>query len=78
IYPALMHETALRFNKKTAGNTIGLQMAAANLGILVIPVAFGFIAEKTSFEIMPYVAGVILLVLIVVSEKLNSLTKRQL
>ena len=53
IFPSLVSGTAGRVGDIHAGNTIGMQMAAAGLGIAVIPALAGVIAGKFSPEAIP-------------------------
>ena len=54
---------------------IGVQMAAAYVGILVMPPVFGLIADHITVSLFPLYLGVILFVMIMMHEAL--LKKKQ-
>jgi fucose permease len=74
IYPSLMHEAANRFDAHTARAVIGRQVAFAYVGSAMGPAALGLLAAAAGpVAIMPVVClGVVLL--LVLSEKLNGMT----
>jgi fucose permease len=53
IFPAMMSGTSQRVGDHFAANTIGMQMAAAGLGIALIPSLMGIFARQTSLEVIP-------------------------
>ena len=53
IFPALTSGTSQRVGAHFAANTIGMQMAAAGLGVAAIPGLVGVIARQTSLEVVP-------------------------
>ena len=53
VFPALMSATRERVGAKFAANTIGMQIAAAGLGTMVIPGLLGVLARRFSLEIIP-------------------------
>ncbi len=53
IFPGLVSSTSQRVSPRFAANTIGMQMAAAGLGIAVIPGLMGVLARRTTLEIIP-------------------------
>ncbi len=62
IYPAAMHETPRRFGAAAAVHLVGYQVAAASLGIALLPWLVGAIARRTSLhEVPPLLAGLALL-----------------
>ena len=58
IFPALMSGTTQRVGAHFAANTIGMQMAAAGLGTVLIPSLLGVLARQISLEVIPI--GVVL------------------
>lgn len=54
-YPCMMHETPRRFGEKYAGAAVGLQMATAYSGSLLIPPVIGFVCGNLSFMIYPLI-----------------------
>lgn len=53
IFPALMSGTRQRVGAPFAANTIGMQMAAAGLGVAAIPALVGVLARQISLEVVP-------------------------
>jgi fucose permease len=53
IFPTLMSATPGRVGQKYAGNTIGFQVAAADIGIAGFPALAGILASTTSLEAIP-------------------------
>ena len=71
IYPSMLHETPNRFGKKESQSIMGLQMAFAYIGSTFMPPIVGFIASKTTIGILPYFLLVLILIMLVGSEKIN-------
>ncbi len=61
IFPGLVSSTSQRVGKRHAGNTIGIQMSAAGLGGALLPSLAGYLAERTSLEIIPVLLCISLL-----------------
>jgi fucose permease len=55
VFPAMLHQTPVRFGKKMSQGIMGIQMATAYIGNTLMPPLFGVIASKTSFILMPIV-----------------------
>lgn len=72
IFAGLVSDTANRVPEKHAANTIGMQIAAAGLGVALVPSLAGFLAEKISLEIIP----IYLVTLIVLMAGLFTLSHR--
>ncbi len=53
IFPALVSGTSQRVGMRFAANTIGMQMAAAGLGVAFIPGLVGILARRIDLEIIP-------------------------
>ena len=68
VYPCIIHSTPAHFGEDKSQAIIGVQMAFAYLGILVMPPLFGVIANAVSIALLPYYL-LILLVLMVVSHE---------
>jgi fucose permease len=71
IYPCMLHETPNRFGKMASQSIMGLQMAFAYMGSMIMPPILGFIASKTSIMIFPYFLLCYMLIMFVGSEKIN-------
>ena len=74
IYPCIIHSTPDRFGKENSQAIIGVQMASAYVGVCLMPPLFGMIASHIGVWLMPVYVGVINLVMIGMSERLNKLT----
>ncbi|MDD0823224.1 MFS transporter [Mannheimia sp. AT1] len=53
IYPCLVHSTPDFFGKDKSQAVIGIQMASAYVGILILPPIFGVIANHISIKLLP-------------------------
>jgi fucose permease len=53
IFPALVTGTARRVGEEHAANTIGMQMASAGVGAVLLPGFAGFIAQKITLDAIP-------------------------
>ena len=53
VFAALMSGTSGRVGVRYAANTIGMQLAAGGLGAAIIPGLVGFLARRTSLEVIP-------------------------
>ena len=64
IYPALMHESARRFDAATAQRVIGHQVGSAYIGCVVLPAALGLAGATWGLGlIMPLISAITLLLL---------------
>jgi len=76
IYPCIIHSTPEHFGEENSQAIIGVQMAAAYIGVCVMPPLFGLITSFISVSVLPvYVAGITLL-MIIMCERLNRLGNR--
>ncbi|GHU98147.1 MFS transporter [Spirochaetia bacterium] len=71
IFPSLLHETPKNFGSDYSQAIIGIQMASAYIGIMVMPPLFGWLASHTTFNLFPVFIGVLLLLKIGMSERAN-------
>ena len=53
IYPSIIHSTPIYFGSDVSQSLIGVQMAGAYIGTLVMPPLFGIIADLISIKILP-------------------------
>ncbi|MBR3715538.1 MAG: MFS transporter [Clostridia bacterium] len=65
IYPCIIHMTPDVFGKDKSQAMIGVQMAFAYVGFLVMPPLFGFIAEQTSISLLPIYLSIFLILIFV-------------
>jgi len=54
IFPNLMHLTPKFFGHRASASAMGLQMASANTGILLVPMLFGFLTKTFGLELLPF------------------------
>ena len=64
IYPCIIHMTPDVFGKDKSQAMIGIQMAFAYTGFLVMPPLFGVIAEHISISLLPLFQGLLWLVML--------------
>jgi fucose permease len=76
VYPCIIHSTPEHFGPENSQALIGVQMATAYLGILVMPPVFGLIVQYLSASLLPVYLAVIVGVMIVMCEALNRKTSR--
>ncbi len=71
VYPCIIHSTPDHFGAENSQAVIGVQMASAYIGILLMPPLFGLIADKISSGLLPVFLLILLAVMILMHEKLN-------
>lgn len=77
VYPCLMHATPAHFGIERSQAVIGLQMAAAHLGVCVMPPLFGVIARHFSVSLLPWYLFGLLALMIYMNERLNKKVKER-
>ena len=77
IYPCIIHNTPILFGEENSQAMIGVQMACAYLGVLIVPPLFGVIADYISLSLLPIFLLIILVIMIVTSEITNGLTNEK-
>lgn len=75
IYPAMLHETPNRFGKEISQGIMGIQMATAYVGSTFMPPLFGVLAKATTFKILPYFSLILVLVMLVTSERVSKVCR---
>jgi fucose permease len=68
IYPCIIHMTPDVFGKDKSQAMIGVQMAFAYIGFLVMPPLFGVIAEKISIMLLPLFLSILLVAMVLMHE----------
>jgi len=68
IFPSLIHETPSNFGTDKAQSIIGVQMAFAYTGSMLMPPLFGLLAEFASYRLFPVYIGVFLVVMMVMAK----------
>ena len=75
IFPCFLHETPGNFGSDKSQAIIGLQMASATLGPLLILPLFGLLLSNAGFKIFPLIVGVLLILSIFLFELFNKKMK---
>jgi MFS family permease len=70
IYPSLIHSTPELFGRGRSQSIIGIQMASAYLGNIVMPPLFGFLARFLGLPLFPYYLFLLLIIMAFMHEKL--------
>lgn len=76
IYPSIIHSTPEHFGEDRSQAMIGVQMAAAYVGILLMPPVFGLIANHISVSLLPFYLLAILALMALMHEKVLRRTKQ--
>lgn len=77
LYPCVIHSTPERFGEENSQAIIGVQMASAYTGILMMPPVYGILANHFTHGLLPWFLGAILVVMTVMSEVLNKKTAKK-
>ena len=70
IYPCIIHSTPEHFGADKSQAIIGVQMASAYIGTLLMPPLFGFIAEHINVSLYPVYLFIVLILMFVMHEAL--------
>ncbi len=76
IYPCVIHSTPINFGADKSQAIVGVQMACAYLGSLVMPAIFGLIANHINPALFPYYMLLILVLMFVMHVKLMKVIKK--
>ena len=71
IYPCVIHSTPEHFGEENSQAIIGVQMAAAYLGVCLMPLLFGLIANHISVSLLPVYLALITVLMLFLCERLN-------
>ena len=71
IYPSLIHSTPELFGPVRSQSIIGVQMASAYVGNILVPPLFGLLADKISIFLFPLYLIVLLVLMVLMHEKLR-------
>lgn len=71
IFPAMLHETPVRFGSEASGAIMGLQMAVAYMGGTFGSPLFGALSSLTSLRLLPLYVLAAVLIMLGASELLN-------
>lgn len=75
-FPSTLHATATRFDKKYSQDITGFQMGGGYALAWIFQISFGSIASATTFSFMPILFIVINILLLLVTERINKVTKK--
>ena len=76
IYPCVIHSTPINFGADKSQAIVGVQMACAYLGSLVMPAIFGLIANHINPALFPYYMLLILALMFVMHVRLIKTVKK--
>lgn len=76
IYPSIIHSTPIYFGSDVSQSLIGVQMAGAYIGTLVMPSLFGVIADLISIKILPIYLMMFLIIMFLGHEYLLAKIKK--
>ena len=77
IYPCIIHSTPGHFGERNSQAIIGVQMASAYTGSLLMPPIYGILANRFTPGLLPWFLGTILILMTVMSEQLNRKTAKK-
>lgn len=77
VYPCIIHMTPDIFGRERSQAMIGVQMAFAYTGFLIMPPFFGFIAEQFTIALLPAYLAVLLLTIFLMHENVIRKAKTQ-
>lgn len=78
IYPSIIHSTPFHFGKENSQAVIGVQMASAYVGTTLMPPLFGAIASIVGIGIYPVYLLIFVLLMLIMSERLNQVMKHKM
>lgn len=71
LYPNLVHLTPDNFGRDISQSVMGIQMATASIGIMLIPPLFGLIAQVMGTWIFPLFLLILFIIMIIENTRLN-------
>lgn len=75
VFPSMLHLTPVNFGPDKSQAIMGMQMAFAYMGTTLMPPVFGVLADKVSIGIYPICLVVIILMLMIMVEKMNTMKR---
>ncbi len=70
VYPCIIHATPHHFGTAHSQAIIGVEMASAHIGIMLVPALFGVLGRQISFAMYPVFIGGLLAVMCVMYERM--------
>ena len=77
IHPCIIHSTPENFGIHNSQAIIGVQMASAYVGNIIMPPLFGIIADRISIKLLPYYLLVILMLMFVMHKRMLLKCKKE-
>ena len=77
IYPSIIKSTPVLFGEENSQAMIGVQMAFAYIGVLLMPPLFGVVSDVLSFSILPVFLLIILLAMMIMNGITNKITTKK-
>ncbi len=74
VYPSIIHSTPENFGAENSQAIIGIQMASAYTGTMVMPPLFGWIASHVTIGLYPVYLALLAALMLVMTERLNRIT----
>ena len=74
---AIIHSTPANFGRENSQAVIGIQMASAYLGMTLMPPLFGALSGWLGMWLFPLYAGLLVALMLVMSEWLNRIVARR-
>ena len=71
VYPCIIHSTPFRFGAEYSQALVGIQMASAYVGSTFMPPLFGLLAQHVTIGLYPLYLGLFVLLMLVMTERLN-------
>lgn len=75
LFPNMTHLAPVHFGEELSQATIGIQMAASSVSVLLSPIVFGFLAENIGTHLFPYSLMAMLIVTALATRSLFSKNK---
>ncbi len=75
VFPAMLHETPVRFGVENSQKVIGLQMGFAYIGAAAVPPVMGVLIDHTGAFMLPILISVLIGMQFIFSERLNRLVR---
>ncbi len=75
VYPSIIHAIPVHYGPEKSQAIIGVQMASAFVGSIIMPPFFGWLAGITTIGLYPFYLLLIVSVMIVVASKLNKIVR---
>lgn len=75
VYPCIIHATPANFGKECSQSIVGMEMAGAYCGNVILPPLFGLIAQHFSISLYPYYCALFIVILGIITEHVNKINK---